>query len=216
MIVIHLARKPLAGTVAKTVLKHGTGGLNIDRTRLRYTSARDKTPEVGSVDRAHRNPGCGSDLPGYKQNWGQWKAKEGRFPANLLLEHLLGCCMTGTEQVAGYVINRFDDGAKPFGGGAGHPYTSEEQGEETVEVWSCAPGCPVAAMDAASGLTDSGGASRYFKQVQGEPEIIRASGAVICGSCSRAYRDHPVDAHVTDQGGEPFLHVLCDGTRVKL
>jgi site-specific DNA-methyltransferase (adenine-specific) len=34
VIVIHLARKPLEGTVAANALHHGTGGLNIDGSRL--------------------------------------------------------------------------------------------------------------------------------------------------------------------------------------
>ena len=60
---IVVARKPLDGTVAQNVLKHGTGGLNIDGCRI------------------------------------------------------------GTEKVT---INTWDDGAKPFGGGAGHKYSSKQ------------------------------------------------------------------------------------------
>ena len=127
----------------------------------------------------------------------------GRWPANLILEHP-GCQKSGSRPAKGYVINRWDDGAKPFGGGAGHPYSSEPQSEE-VEVWDCIEGCPVAALDEQSGFQksgtaiqrhgggqkiggqgiyggsrglvrqdagfeDSGGASRFFKQVGGTKE----------------------------------------------
>ena len=127
----------------------------------------------------------------------------GRWPANLILEHP-GCQKSGSRPTKGYVINRWDDGAKPFGGGAGHPYSSEPQSEE-VEVWDCIEGCPVAALDEQSGFQksgtaiqrhgggqkiggqgiyggsrglvrqdagfeDSGGASRFFKQVGGTKE----------------------------------------------
>ena len=60
---IVVARKPLIGTVAQNVLEHGTGGLNIDGSRI------------------------------------------------------------GTESVT---INTFDNGAKPFGGASGEPYSSKQ------------------------------------------------------------------------------------------
>lgn len=63
--IITILRKPLETTVARTVLEHGTGGLNIEGTRIE------------------------SDSP--------------------------------------VVINTWDDGAKPFGGGAGHSFTSREE-----------------------------------------------------------------------------------------
>ena len=88
----------------------------------------------------------------------------GRWPANLVLQHLPTCEQTGTREEAGYTVNRFTDGAKPFGGGAGHPYESEHVPPSTVPVWACGAGCPVAGLDAQS---EGSGASRYFKQVGG-------------------------------------------------
>ena len=68
-----LARKPLDGTVANNVLKHGTGGLNIDGTRVGTTGARFNGRKVDS------------DIYG---KYGVAKPKEdynmGRFPANLI------------------------------------------------------------------------------------------------------------------------------------
>lgn len=57
---------------------------------------------------------------------------------------------------------------------------------------------------------DTGTASRFFKQVQPDFECTRAHSLVICPDCGTVYKDHPVD------GKYPWLHVLCDGTRVKL
>ena len=121
----------------------------------------------------------------------------GRWPANLVLQHLPTCEQTGTREEPGYTVNRFTDGAKPFGGGAGHPYESEHVPPSTVPVWACGAGCPVAGLDAQSGVSktpttvtrgaggqhgsysplgaqadvpsygDTGGASRFFKQVGG-------------------------------------------------
>lgn len=40
--------------------------------------------------------------------------------------------------------------------------------------------------------------------------MVRASGDAVCDRCGTKFYDHPVDE------AEQFLHVLCDGTRVKL
>jgi hypothetical protein len=57
------------------------------------------------------------------------------------------------------VINRFEDGMKPFGEGAGHAYsqvkTGDANGEEDVAVYQCEEGCPVAAVDTQSGISKS-------------------------------------------------------------
>jgi len=67
----------------------------------------------------------------------------------------LGCTPLGTRQVKGYTINRFTDGAKPFGGGAGHEYESEnmadENGEETIDEWQCVEECAVRKLGEQSG-----------------------------------------------------------------
>jgi len=69
----------------------------------------------------------------------------------------------GHQKVAAPVINRFDDGAKPFGDGAGHPYTStqtgDENGQEEIPIWECAEGCPVKELDGQSGVSKSSGGS---------------------------------------------------------
>lgn len=66
-----------------------------------------------------------------------------------------GCKRVGTTEAPAPVINRFDDGMKPFGDGAGHPYTSSGGGTEEVPVYECAPGCPVRALDEQSGDSTS-------------------------------------------------------------
>ena len=165
MKVIHLLRKPCSeGTVAANVLKFGTGALNIDATRIGYESGE---VDFDRVQRQQHSEGAvtgafgaasliGKAIPTYKPT--------GRWPANLVLQHLSTCEQTGTREEAGYTVNRFTDGAKPFGGGAGHPYESEQVPPSTVPVWACGAGCPVAGLDAQS---EGSGASRYFKQVGG-------------------------------------------------
>ena len=159
MRVVHVLRKPCsreAGTVAANVLRWGTGALNIDASRVGY----DAGVDMDTVQRQQATGGnssvkgafgaealVGKEIAMYKPG--------GRWPANLVLQHLPECEQTGTREEAGYSVNRFTDGAKPFGGGAGHPYESVSVPPSTVAVWACAEGCPVAALDAQSGVSKS-------------------------------------------------------------
>jgi hypothetical protein len=73
---ICLARKPLEGTLASNYLKHGTGGLNIDGTR------------VGTVEHLGRpqakNSATNPFSKGLKSNGYNDNSQLGRFPANLI------------------------------------------------------------------------------------------------------------------------------------
>jgi hypothetical protein len=75
----------------------------------------------------------------------------GRWPSNIVFIHDPKCRLAGTRQASGYTINAWTDGAKPFGGGAGHPYESTETGEAIEEIWECVEGCPVKELDGQSG-----------------------------------------------------------------
>ena len=75
---ITLARKPFGSTVAKNILEHGSGGLNIDACRI--GSGDDRTVGGSSGSTAL----FGSDKPSTERPTG------GRFPANLILQHLDG------------------------------------------------------------------------------------------------------------------------------
>lgn len=152
--VIHLVRKPLAGTVAQNALKYGTGGLNIDGTRLacgtEHMRGYVKGMTLGGMTGADPRKGAslGRFEPGRAFQATDHPA--GRWPANLVLEHHPGCRMTGIHESKGYVINRWDDGSKPFGGGAGHDYTGH-QIPDMVEMWECTPECPVRGLNQQSG-----------------------------------------------------------------
>ena len=93
---IILVRRPIEKklTVAKNVLKHGVGGINIDASR------------VGSETRTN-NPTSPSGLqPHYKGGWkpgNEPKTVQGRFPANVMLDEEAGKILN--EQVK--EANRF-------------------------------------------------------------------------------------------------------------
>lgn len=50
----------------------------------------------------------------------------------------------------------------------------------------------------------------------GDLDGTRASGLCICEHCGHQYYDHPSDWRAIEHGDRPCLHILCDGTRVKL
>ena len=165
MRVIHLARKPLSeNSVAANVLKHGTGALNIDACRI--STSDNLNGGAYAQDGSERWDGA--------ENWrfkreggaGEFAQPAGRWPSNLILQHLDGC-----QPVRGF---------------------SDADGMETVDAWECVAGCPVAGLDEQSGITvskkgtprgsgghgegwgmtatgaeydDTGGVSRFFKQV---------------------------------------------------
>jgi hypothetical protein len=45
----------------------------------------------------------------------------------------------------------------------------------------------------------------------------RADGRTVCKDCGKEYLEHPMETIVLSAiDNQPFLHVLCDGSRVKL
>lgn len=165
-------RKPVdEGTVAEQVLKTGTGGINIEASRVKHSDKADFDRHKAGVDAIKAKGGSmanswknSSDLSGANE-----VTTSGRYPPNVLFVHSDACRKTGTTKVAAHVINRFDDGAKPFGNGAGHQYTTtpmgDENGQEEIEVWDCHPACPIAILN-----KQREGASRYFPNF--EPDAL--------------------------------------------
>lgn len=52
--------------------------------------------------------------------------------------------------------------------------------------------------------------------ITGDPQGQYASCLCICETCHQPYGRHPLDWRQVDHGHRPCLHILCDGTRVKL
>lgn len=144
----YLFRRPCSeGTVVENVLRYGTGGLNIGACRVGISGG---TRRDGRADKPN-------DF-GWENMRGHQIAapNAGRWPSNLVLVHAPGCTETGTQEVLAPVINRFKDGMKPFGHGAGHAYETSGGGLELRATWDCRDGCPVRALDEQSGTLRSG------------------------------------------------------------
>ena len=197
--VIHLARKPLSGTVALNVLKHGTGGINIDACRIGLAFGEDSgqlSAKSGSR-RGFQEDGFvgGIALTGRLP---LWDATKGRWPANLVLQHLggeNGCKLVGTKKVttnppASYVVGSQADGeirftTKPVGFQKSS-HTSTD-GTETVPNWECVEGCPVKDLDEQSGILHSQ-----------DPSTRRGA---LCKTQSIFGNDGGSSAHYDDKGG---------------
>ena len=177
MNVVHVARKPLIGSVAKNVLQFGTGGINVNACRI-------GTDKVGWGGGGRGTGTWDGDNCGLQA--GEPRPVTGRWPANFAVQHTAQCYVKGTERVFEH-----------------NPETGEKE-EQTREVWHCPPGCP------ATALAEQRGDPAFFLQLQDYGEWFRASGDVPCPTCGKEYRLHPEDGRI------PLLHVLCDGSRVKL
>lgn len=162
MRVVTVARAPLgSSTTTDNVVEHEAGSLNIDGTRL--GSGGGGGDREGEATKETRYTEKGSTnfapLPGPRGGDAQ-----GRWPANVMLQHRPGCRKAGTVTAQGYQINRWSDGAKPFGGGAGHEYDTEVFPDEEVELWECQDDCPIQGLKLY--VEDVHLVARYFKQTQ--------------------------------------------------
>ncbi len=54
-----------------------------------------------------------------------------------------------------------------------------------------------------------------YPEIVGDPNGERCSGLVMC-SCGWNYFQHPLDWRFLEYRDKAYLHILCDGRRVKL
>ena len=157
---IIVARKPLDGTVAANVLAHGTGALNIDGCRVKAT---DKTPfPKAGYGRAESD--ASYEFAGDPKfiTTGIDRYTAGRWPANIVLTHSVGCRQIGTSS------DTYGGGAKATSGFVdGYEHDGFQANTAEIAVWQCESACPVSEMNAQS--NDTGGASRYFTNTEWHP-----------------------------------------------
>jgi DNA modification methylase len=197
---IVVARKPLAGTVAANVLEHGTGALNIAGCRVGTSKSVPASPKE-----ARDNPvydGIGS-LPGRTTDLG-FDPDTGRWPPNVLLAHLPACELVGTRRIRGDSRSGQEPGERQGGfADVGAERGSKKpngpvHGDQTVDVWDCAPGCHVAEMDRQGGVRTSGDAPR------------RRGSAVVrdCYGEFTGQRDCPPGRAANEGGASRFFPVF--------
>lgn len=228
---ILLARRPFSGTVAETIEEHGTGFLNIDACRVEHSSAADLAAHEAQVA-AIKSRG-GSMENSWKNSSDLANANDvnsaGRWPPNFLLTHS-NCKKAGTKQIKANPTwdtpNRETEST--FTGETVSKVRHGDGETETVDVFECAPDCPVRLLDEQSGsekarnggraglnvgyggvigdvetptYRDSGGASRFFPRFEWE-ELDDLDRFLYCAKASRAERDQGLDEFEALSGGE--------------
>ena len=188
---IVVARKPLSEkTVAKNVVKWGTGALNIDGTR------------VGTTKEVPGTANSKGETSGYMGGWGdhtdEMSGKNpniGRWPANTIITHSPLCRQVGTKSETVVTTN-----GKGFAGSfeGGENNNGGAVTESTTAIWNCAEGCPTKLfLDSKSpktytrqtaatgninwnpkdegteqlGYGDEGSASRFFTQTEYDDDM---------------------------------------------
>lgn len=140
---ILVAMRPIEESYARNAMFHGVAGLNIDGCRIGNGVMFDHQEDTPAYSVSGNGAG--------RQVVGEQAA--GRYPANIMLGHHPECRETGTISVPGQILNRHLDGAKPFGNGAGHPFTTEGTPPQVHPIFDCHPACPVGQL---------GSKSRFF------------------------------------------------------
>ena len=160
---IIVARKSTGfNTTVANVLEHGTGALNIDGCRV-------LTGQSPSIERRHGKPpereagSWANDRRSAEAYAAEHPGESlGRWPANLVLTHSPACEQIGERVIPGDSRVGREPGTRPGGFGDVRADRGDERpngalhGDETVAVFACAPGCPVAELDRQSGVLTSG------------------------------------------------------------
>jgi site-specific DNA-methyltransferase (adenine-specific) len=133
---IVVARKPLIGTVAENVLTHGTGGLNIDASRI-GTDQRTNQPAGNKQDSKGVYKFSNDEVDAF--NGTEATTVQGRWPANLILDEYTAELL---DEQSGQV--KGNPGAKQT---SGFRFLNEKTGKQALVQGN---------------RKDTGGASRFF------------------------------------------------------
>jgi predicted RNA methylase len=135
---ITVARKPLEGTVANNVLKYGTGGLNIDGSRVGSNPGYKYNADSNGTT-FHGKQGERAKQTAQKKGSETIESTQGRFPANLIHD--------GSDEVVGLFPDARSNGNK----------SNNKSGHQNAYVG----GELVKTIDS-SMYSDSGSAARFF------------------------------------------------------
>lgn len=166
MIIVTIARKPMNSSVARNALAYGTGGLNINASRVAMSKNDAEAIEKGPREiKFDRKPGISlmlsinpmPVLPAIAH-------PDGRWPPNVILEHKDGCHRKGTKEIAASK-NRPNE-TRPGGRSPGVPLEErpnsqrtpltrygDANGREKVDIWECVNGCPILEIDVQTGIS---------------------------------------------------------------
>ena len=200
-----LARKPFPSSVVENVLKHGTGALNIDESRIQTTKA-----DADSMEYIRKGAMWTSEegqWRDFKEDNTFFEAHElGRFPTNVLVSHHPECKPTGqtAQAIRGGDREGRIGGNGIYGGAEGTPKEERKPSTaEEVEVWDCHKDCPRLTIDKQSGhMTSRKGnmgigynSSPVFGG--GDPDFNTIRGHNDAGGASRFFYAPKLDTEFT-------------------
>jgi site-specific DNA-methyltransferase (adenine-specific) len=179
-----VARKPLIGTVAANVLAYGTGGLNIDASRIGYQGEKPST-WFDQQERKNQNIPFGSTADTTEPS------SLGRWPANIILDPYTAELL---DEQSGQSVSR------PVAPGirTGNFLPSDERSLKSAGIYGAG------AKSLGSNHNDSGGASRFFyvakaskkdrneglEELEGQEIGAKGNGlARTCATCSASVLD---------------------------
>lgn len=152
---IVLARKPLAGNVARNVTQYGTGAMNIDACRI---TATDDYPTTTPIQGGSAAAATGNAIYGGGKGLGDRAGRfaphsGGRWPANVVLSHGPACELD--RCVPGCPVAELDEQSGHLTSGAN---PSRRTSSKTSGIYGTGFGQECTPARGA----DSGGASRFF------------------------------------------------------
>lgn len=234
---IILARKPLlASTVAANVQKFGTGALNIEACRVAGESTKCNH-HGGTGDPTRWRTGNGSDFTSGSDS-GRWPSNLLLTHSASCEQVGMKKVKTGDPRGADGVIRSKANDIYGKRGEAASQETNYAgpDGTETVPAYKCAADCPVRALDAQSGKlkthggghgehegsamfsggrvtpanqpADVGGASRFFPQLNFDPEYD--APFLYCAKASRKERNEGTNGMPQRMGLSGALATLSD------
>lgn len=138
---VHVIRKPVGGSIPANLIAHGCGALDIEASRIATED---------NLDGGRYSPGIGRDKHIYNKGLnlrrpGEYRQPVGRWPSNLILDR----CVSGDLDLQSGVTVSTD---RPRHNTAEAHNRTHSMGK-SVGDW------------VSGGHRDSGGASRFFKQV---------------------------------------------------
>jgi hypothetical protein len=161
MLIMVLARKPPEGTVAFNAVNYGTGGINIDECRIAGPAWKWGTQtDIRGGGYGTKRPSEGDVLARNVES-----NPAGRWPSNVIFQHFPDCRMTlknlwGCQSGCPVdELNRQSGHSQSSGGRIGNKDGGLIYGNGKGLIGKFSSGNP--------GFGDTGGASRYFKQVKG-------------------------------------------------
>lgn len=181
-----VARKPISEkTVAQNVVKHGTGAMNLDDSRIGMMGADDVLDP-----------------------------KAGRYPPNVILSHTEECVKVGSEKIDRAALRDFsgmdaypaEDGEKRDNAEDSRNDTQKGKNFEILEIYECHDSCPV------KKINETGdGSGRFFANMS-PPDVVDLEGDNAPIVMARKPLDGTV-AHNVLMHGVGGINI--DGARIK-